>query len=158
MVRAKVPRVGDPFDWLCQCWLFPPGLSTSLLEVTGVVQGAFEVPQYRFLIILQRSREMYLLQLTVDKAYNLYFFFWKFAVFNVLFFLIFLHPGVNTVTSLVESKKAQLVVIAHDVDPIEVSVLSICETSELTISCKILLWLLQWCFEFLHLNAPWRSK
>lgn len=28
--------------------------------------------------------------------------------------------GVNTVTSLVEQKKAQLVVIAHDVDPIEV--------------------------------------
>ena len=30
--------------------------------------------------------------------------------------------GVNTVTSLVEQKKAQLVVIAHDVDPIEVLV------------------------------------
>jgi large subunit ribosomal protein L7Ae len=28
--------------------------------------------------------------------------------------------GVNTVTCLVEKKKAQLVVIAHDVDPIEV--------------------------------------
>ena len=28
--------------------------------------------------------------------------------------------GVNTVTKLVEQKKAQLVVIAHDVDPIEV--------------------------------------
>ncbi|KAK7504367.1 hypothetical protein BaRGS_00004233 [Batillaria attramentaria] len=28
--------------------------------------------------------------------------------------------GVNTVTALVESKKAQLVVIAHDVDPIEI--------------------------------------
>ena len=28
--------------------------------------------------------------------------------------------GINTVTSLVESKKAQLVIIAHDVDPIEV--------------------------------------
>lgn len=27
----------------------------------------------------------------------------------------------NSVTTLVESKKAQLVVIAHDVDPIEVS-------------------------------------
>lgn len=36
--------------------------------------------------------------------------------------LKFLFPsGVNTVTSLVESKKAQLVIIAHDVDPIEVS-------------------------------------
>jgi large subunit ribosomal protein L7Ae len=30
--------------------------------------------------------------------------------------------GVNTVTSLVEQKKAQLVVIAHDVDPIEIVV------------------------------------
>lgn len=28
--------------------------------------------------------------------------------------------GVNTVTSLIEQKKAQLVVIAHDVDPIEI--------------------------------------
>ena len=27
--------------------------------------------------------------------------------------------GVNTVTSLIEQKKAQLVIIAHDVDPIE---------------------------------------
>ena len=30
--------------------------------------------------------------------------------------------GVNTVTALVESKRAQLVVIAHDVDPVEVRV------------------------------------
>lgn len=29
--------------------------------------------------------------------------------------------GTNTVTTLVEAKKAQLVVIAHDVDPLEVS-------------------------------------
>jgi len=29
--------------------------------------------------------------------------------------------GINTVTALVESKRAQLVMIAHDVDPIEVS-------------------------------------
>ena len=29
--------------------------------------------------------------------------------------------GVNTVVSLVEQKKAQLVIIAHDVDPVEVS-------------------------------------
>ena len=28
--------------------------------------------------------------------------------------------GINTVVSLVEQKKAQLVIIAHDVDPIEV--------------------------------------
>jgi len=33
--------------------------------------------------------------------------------------------GVNTVTSLVEQKKAQLVVIASDVDPIEVILFSI---------------------------------
>lgn len=31
-----------------------------------------------------------------------------------------LWTGVNTVTTLVENKKAQLVIIAHDVDPIEV--------------------------------------
>ena len=30
--------------------------------------------------------------------------------------------GTNTVTTLVESKKAQLVIIAHDVDPVEVSI------------------------------------
>ncbi len=33
---------------------------------------------------------------------------------------LMVRSGVNTVTSLVEQKKAQLVVIAHDVDPIEV--------------------------------------
>lgn len=30
--------------------------------------------------------------------------------------------GVNTVTTLIEKKKAQLVVIANDVDPIEVKI------------------------------------
>ena len=30
------------------------------------------------------------------------------------------HHGINTVTTLVEKKKAQLVIIANDVDPIEV--------------------------------------
>ncbi len=34
--------------------------------------------------------------------------------------------GVNTVTSLVEQKKAQLVVIAHDVDPLEVCGIGMC--------------------------------
>ncbi len=29
--------------------------------------------------------------------------------------------GINTVTKLIEQKKAQLVVIAHDVDPLEVT-------------------------------------
>jgi len=33
-----------------------------------------------------------------------------------------LRAGVNTVTTLVENKKAQLVVIAHDIDPIELVV------------------------------------
>ena len=32
-----------------------------------------------------------------------------------------LQAGVNTVTTLVENKKAQLVVTAHDVDPIKLS-------------------------------------
>ena len=31
-----------------------------------------------------------------------------------------IRSGVNTVTSLVEQKKAQMVIIAHDVEPIEV--------------------------------------
>ena len=31
------------------------------------------------------------------------------------------HHGANTITTLIEKKKAQLVVIANDVDPIEVS-------------------------------------
>ena len=31
--------------------------------------------------------------------------------------------GVNTVTTLIEKKKAQLVVIANDVDPIEVNII-----------------------------------
>lgn len=33
-----------------------------------------------------------------------------------------IRSGTNTVTKLVEQKKAQLVVIAHDVDPIEVRI------------------------------------
>ncbi|WP_369293350.1 ribosomal L7Ae/L30e/S12e/Gadd45 family protein, partial [Bacillus cereus] len=33
-----------------------------------------------------------------------------------------LQAGVNTVTTLMENKKAQLVVIAHDIDPIELVV------------------------------------
>jgi hypothetical protein len=37
-----------------------------------------------------------------------------------------LRQGSNTVTKLVEQKKAQLVVIAHDVDPIEVCYLLHC--------------------------------
>lgn len=36
---------------------------------------------------------------------------------------LFVRAGTNTVTKLVEQKKAQLVIIAHDVDPIEVSIL-----------------------------------
>lgn len=35
--------------------------------------------------------------------------------------------GTNTVTTLVEQKKAQLVVIAHDVDPIEVRIYLLCQ-------------------------------
>ena len=36
--------------------------------------------------------------------------------------------GISSVTSLVEQKKATLVVIAHDVDPIEVSLCSKCSS------------------------------
>lgn len=42
------------------------------------------------------------------------------AIYNIYTFFVSYFSGVNTVTTLVESKKAQLVVIAHDVDPIEV--------------------------------------
>lgn len=47
--------------------------------------------------------------------------------------MFFAYTGVNTVTSLVESKKAQLVVIAHDVDPIEVGgfFVGVCSRSRL---------------------------
>ena len=33
---------------------------------------------------------------------------------------VMVRSGVNTVTSLIEQKKASLVIIAHDVDPLEV--------------------------------------
>ena len=39
---------------------------------------------------------------------------------------LMLSSGVNTVTRLIEKKKASLVVIAHDVEPIEVIFLYIC--------------------------------
>ena len=39
---------------------------------------------------------------------------------------VVLKYGINHVTGLIEKKKAQLVVIAHDVDPIEVSLLRCC--------------------------------
>lgn len=45
---------------------------------------------------------------------------WKKTNLKQMFLTCF--SGVNTVTTLVENKKAQLVVIAHDVDPIEVSI------------------------------------
>lgn len=41
-----------------------------------------------------------------------------------------LPSGVNTITTLVENKKAQLVVIAHDVDPIEVCTFFFCESMD----------------------------
>ena len=37
----------------------------------------------------------------------------------ILLFFVF-RSGINTVVNLVEQKKAQLVLIAHDVDPIEI--------------------------------------
>lgn len=48
-----------------------------------------------------------------------------------------IRSGTNTVTTLVEQKKAQLVVIAHDVDPIEVSYMYKCIIHNRFISCKI---------------------
>lgn len=43
-----------------------------------------------------------------------------------------IRAGANSVTKLVEQKKAQLVVIAHDVDPIEVSIGGDLRTPETT--------------------------
>ncbi len=50
--------------------------------------------------------------------------------------------GVNTVTTLVEKKKAQLVVIANDVDPIEVRIhfqifVSFKESDDLTLNTNL---------------------
>ena len=39
----------------------------------------------------------------------------------IVFAVMISRHGINTVVTLVEQKKAQLVLIAHDVDPIEVS-------------------------------------
>lgn len=46
--------------------------------------------------------------------------------------------GVNAVTKLVEQKKAQLVVIAHDVDPIEIVVFlpALCRKFKVTSRCS----------------------
>ena len=42
--------------------------------------------------------------------------------------------GINTVTTLVEQKKAQLVVIAHDVEPLEVKIYNNCNDIKLKLS------------------------
>ena len=51
--------------------------------------------------------------------------------------------GINTIVSLVEQKKAQLVIIAHDVDPIEVSFLSFSNSSSRVTRPSLLLYELQ---------------
>jgi len=56
--------------------------------------------------------------------------------------------GTNTVTTLVEQKKAQLVVIAHDVDPIEVRIYLLCHVYFMQ---KFYLTMIE--FEFLHLRS-----
>ena len=50
----------------------------------------------------------------------------------------FLRAGVNTVTTLVENQKAQLVVIAHDVDPIELVVFLPALCHKLGVPCCII--------------------
>lgn len=66
--------------------------------------------------------------------------------------------GVNTVTSLVESKKAQLVIIAHDVDPIEVSLSYNIILAALGLKFSREKWSLAMMSEFLHLNPLCGSK
>lgn len=69
--------------------------------------------------------------------------------------------GVNTVTSLIEQKKAQLVVIAHDVDPIEV-----CTHLFLLWALSLnIVQLCSWWYFFRHsvvkwefLTASWRTR
>lgn len=56
-----------------------------------------------------------------------------------------IRSGVNTVTKLIEQKKAQLVVIAHDVDPIEVSFSHIDKKDLITFLNDV-------TYEFLHLK------
>lgn len=90
-------------------------LEASLLEITGVVPGS----GFRFLTCCRATGKCHCVKVEHVWCFQaLHLFYTKFAEFNILFIP---PPGVNTVTSLVESKKAQLVVIAHDVDPIEVS-------------------------------------
>lgn len=94
----------------------------SIVTLLDGCQHSPRVHIFDHTVVQQGNAAVVLLNL--EEAFKPCNFFWKhFAVFNVLFILVFLHTGVNTVTSLVESKKAQLVVIAHDVDPIEVSAL-----------------------------------
>lgn len=62
-----------------------------------------------------------------------------------------IRSGTNTVTTLVEQKKAQLVVIAHDVDPIEVSYMYKFMVHSIFILCKISI-LFNMMLEFLHLR------
>lgn len=67
----------------------------------------------------------------------------------------------NTVTSLVESKKAQLVIIAHDVDPIEVCLshyFASSGTSPSWVQLSLEKWSLAMMSEFLQLNSLCGSK
>lgn len=59
--------------------------------------------------------------------------------------------GMNTVTCLIERKKAQLVVIAHDVDPIEVKIKSlviyssVCVCNNLASAFKLVMYMPALC-------------
>ena len=64
--------------------------------------------------------------------------------------------GINTVTTLVEKKKAQLVVIAHDVDPIEVTMNS-CSSSLLCLTLSSYKFVHEVSFNLGLLNYFWCS-
>ena len=64
----------------------------------------------------------------------------------------------NTVTSLVESKKAQLVIIAHDVDPIEVCDIVFVIVKLTLDAVQSRKWSLAMMSEFLHLNPLCGAK
>ncbi len=60
--------------------------------------------------------------------------------------------GINTVVSLVEQKKAQLVIIAHDVDPIEVKLFIYFSQIHFVLTNYAVIIKKYFIIEFLHLN------
>ena len=69
-------------------------------------------------------------------------------LWSVCFRVPVVRHGVNTVTTLIEKKKAQLVVIANDVDPIEVGFIY---------KCKFCFTYFSWLCSSPHCAVRWAS-